>query len=182
MARKKRQLTEKQKDELRERLAKARAARGYDGTASIDPSIRDMDEDSPLHWKKVKQWIKLYDSKISSSRNLRDSKDWKERLEYQSMVAYRDNMKRYLNTGIWSDYTYGENREGRVTPVVVAMAYHPDGSPKRTVGHYYPDMGMKWTRELQDDYERLFPEGHKSEPVYDTEEILDDGRGDGDEE
>ncbi len=28
------------------------------------------------------------------------------------------------------------------------MAYHPDGTPKRTVGVFYPDIKMVWTQEL----------------------------------
>ena len=29
--------------------------------------------------------------------------------------------------------------------------YHPDGTPKRSVGHWYPDIGCEWTREMEED-------------------------------
>ena len=29
-----------------------------------------------------------------------------------------------------------------------AMAYHPDGTPKRDVGVYYPDINMVWKQDM----------------------------------
>jgi len=29
------------------------------------------------------------------------------------------------------------------------MAYYPDGTPKRTVGVFYPDIKAVWTNELE---------------------------------
>jgi hypothetical protein len=37
----------------------------------------------------------------------------------------------------------------RVIPKVVAMAYYPDGTPKRTVGYWYPDIESVWTKEME---------------------------------
>ena len=54
MAKKKRKLTEEQRLAASERLAKARLARGHDGSASVHEDIRDLPEDHGLHWKKVK--------------------------------------------------------------------------------------------------------------------------------
>ena len=31
------------------------------------------------------------------------------------------------------------------------ILYHPDGTPKRSVGHWYPDIGCEWTREMEED-------------------------------
>ena len=30
------------------------------------------------------------------------------------------------------------------------MAYNPDGTPKRTVGVYYPDLHAVWSKEMED--------------------------------
>ena len=43
---------------------------------------------------------------------------------------------------------YGSLEE-RVIPKVVAMAYYPDGTPKRTVGYWYPDIKAVWTNEME---------------------------------
>ena len=34
-------------------------------------------------------------------------------------------------------------------PKVIAMAYNPDGTPKRTVGFWYPDIETVWTNEME---------------------------------
>jgi hypothetical protein len=31
------------------------------------------------------------------------------------------------------------------------MAYHPDGTPKRSVGTWYPDIRMEWTKEMENE-------------------------------
>ena len=31
------------------------------------------------------------------------------------------------------------------------MAYYSDGTPKRTVGYFYEDIGCEWTKELSDE-------------------------------
>jgi hypothetical protein len=43
----------------------------------------------------------------------------------------------------------GQNETKKVIPKVVAMAYYPDGTPKRTVGYWYPDIKSVWTNELE---------------------------------
>ena len=36
---------------------------------------------------------------------------------------------------------YGEHQQSRVKTYCVTMAYHPDGTPKRSYGVYYSDLG-----------------------------------------
>ena len=36
----------------------------------------------------------------------------------------------------------------KVVPRCVAMAYYPDGIPKRSVGVFYPDIGVVWTKDM----------------------------------
>ena len=40
------------------------------------------------------------------------------------------------------------SEEHKVVPRVIAMAYNSDGTPKRTVGFWYPDIKMVWTKEM----------------------------------
>ena len=66
-------------------------------------------------------------------RSYKNSKNAKERSEYIDLNTYITNMKRYLSQGVWLDFRYGEQREGRIQKVCVAMAYYPDGTPKRSI-------------------------------------------------
>lgn len=149
---KRKPMTEEQKKAAGERLAKARAARGHDGSKSVHHSIRDLPEDDFLHWKKVKEWIKECSSELAGIKSYRLSKVQKERIEYQDLKTYIDNMKRYLNHGHWTDFRYGAQREGRVQRRCIAMAYYDDGRPKRQYGTWYPDIGMTWTQELAEEW------------------------------
>lgn len=180
--RKRKPMTEEQRAAAAERLRIAREKRGHDGSASVNPNIRDMDEESPIHWKKVREWIKEISDELRAKKTLRDSKDSKDRMEYRTLEVYLANLKRYLDTGIYFDNRYGRHREGRMTTVVTTMAYHDDGEPKRTVGFFYPDIG-EWTKEMHDEYCRI----RSSRPkrlstrgdVHDEETILQDGGEDG---
>jgi len=147
-------MTAEQKKAATERLAKARAARGADGSKSVHKDIRDLPEDHFLHWKKVKQWLKSNQDELKSMRSYKTSKVSKERAEYQDLETYIQNMKKYLSGGVWLDFRYGEQREGRVQKVCHAMAYHPDGTPKRSYNTWYPDIAQVWTRELEAEFAR----------------------------
>ena len=152
---KRKRMSEEQRLAAAERLAKAREARGHDGSKSVHENLRNMDEDSPIHWKKVKVWIKEIGEELRSMRHKRDSKSRKERTEFVDLEVYHSNLKKYLQSGIYHDIRYGRHREGKMKTVVTTMAYHSDGWPKRTVGHYYSDVsGGLWTQEMHDDYER----------------------------
>lgn len=140
--RKRKPMTEEQRKAAAERLAKARAAKGPAKNLSIDESIRDLPDDHFLAPKKVKEWLKIWKTKLNGMRHSRDSKDRNVRREYQITETYVKNMQSYLNTGMWSDHRYGENREHKIVWRVVAPAYHSDGVMKRTQGFFYDDIGF----------------------------------------
>src|SRR5210317_1773789 len=100
--RKRKPMTEEQRKAAAERLAKAREARGHTGALSVHHSIRDLPEDHYLHWTKVKEWIKDNEMKLRGMKTMKDSSNWKERSEYQSLEVYIKNMKSYLSSGNWS--------------------------------------------------------------------------------
>ena len=144
MAKKKRKLSEEQRLAASERLAKARLARGHDGSASVHEDIRDLPEDHALHWKKVKQWIKNceLDIKTKDMRLKRDSKNWKERNEYTALQVYIANMKSYLKTGMWLDMFYGSEKQYKIKWLVTKKGYHDNGEVKRIKGYWYDDGGV----------------------------------------
>jgi hypothetical protein len=122
-----------------------------DGRRGVHPSIRDLPEDHWRHWKKVKQWIKYQEGVLRSIRSQRKSKRWQERDEVRQVELYIYNMKRYLVSGVWLDYRYGEEGDKRVSFRCIKPAFDKDGVQKRTVGVWYDDVG-RWTKELEELY------------------------------
>lgn len=182
--RKRKPMTEEQKAAARERLAKAREKRGVTGLASVHPSLRDLPEDHFIHPLKVKSWIKDNEMKLKGMTGMKHSSNSKERGAYNDLANYIKNMKNYLTSAHWGDFRYGADGEHRVQRVCVAMAYYPDGEPKRSYGIYYPDIGQVWTKELEvmwygENYE---PRRVAVEKLSDEEELLEDGGRDGEED
>lgn len=177
--RKRKPMTEEQRAAAIERLAKAREKRGFDGSASVHPTLLDYDEDYPLHWKKVKSWIKELADEVKSKKNLRHSKDSKERGHLIDLETYLGNLKRYIDTGVYMDFRYGRHREGRMQTIVTTMAYNLDGSPKRTVGWIYPDCG-EYTMEMKEYDDRIYGtnrnrRAERATELHEQEEVLEDG-------
>lgn len=121
------------------KLREAIVEPGYDFTT--------MEDDHPWHPTKVKEWVKKWQSYMKSLDP--DSNVAKIRMEYQIAHTYVQNMNAYLRNGVWLDTHWGENRENRCVPVCKVMAYHPDGTVKRTVGTWYSDVQGIWTKEME---------------------------------
>ena len=144
-------MTEEQKRAASERLEKARAARAAKnpdyGQSGIHPTLRDLQDDHPAHPKKVRQWIKTQKELAASER-----KSVKQGVKgaYSKQCiheAYVRNLVKYLRDGDYVDMFYGEYMEHQVKRKCVAMAYESDGTPKRDVGVWYPDIGT-YTQEM----------------------------------
>jgi hypothetical protein len=148
--RKKRQLSEEQRQELRERIAKAREAKGPAKQLSIHESIRGLPDTDPFAPARVRGWIKATKERVQSMRKWRNSKDIKEKAAFLVEEAYLANLQAYLRTGIYLDARWGAERQHAVKHKCVAMAYYPDGTPKRSVGTWYPDIGT-YTQEMADE-------------------------------
>ena len=150
---KRKPMTDEQKAAAAERLAKARekkaAADPNYGQSGVAECLRNLPEDYPLHPKKVKVWIKTQKDLASSER--RQKRLGNKSANPDIHESYVRNMKTYLRSGDWIDMFYGEHQEKRVRYRCVALAYDKDGNPKRNVGTFYPDIGMMWTQELQDE-------------------------------
>lgn len=147
--RKKRQLTEEQKTALVERMAKAREARGPAQNLSVHESIRDLPTEHPLSPDKVKLWIKEQKDLLSGlGRDAKNSNDPKIRRLYWDTETYVFNLQRYLSDGVYRDNRYGAEKQSNIRLRSVAMSYHADGTPKRTPGVFYPDIGEEYTNEM----------------------------------
>ena len=50
----------------------------------------------------------------------------------------------------------GAQETNKVVPKCIAMAYYSDGTPKRSVGVWYPDIEMIWTKDMDErDYAHI---------------------------
>ena len=147
--RKKRKMTDEQKVAAAERLAKAREAKKPAAMLTVHESLRDIPDTDPFAPARVRGWIKNQSLMLKSMRSMKDSKDAKERAAYIDTEVYLANLQAYLRTGTYMDNRWGAERQHKVTPKCVAMAYHKDGTPKRTVGVWYPDIGAKYTLEME---------------------------------
>lgn len=148
---KKRKMTEEQRQAAIERLAKAREKRMRDNPPqykNIAQNVLDLPEDAELSMKNVKQWIKTQRGLASAERqNMRAGIKGAE-AKLLSINGYVNNMENYLKTGIWVDGFWGEYGENKMGWVCTHNAYDKDGNVKRTEGVYYRDLGMVWTREM----------------------------------
>lgn len=146
--RKRKPMTPEQKAAAVERLAKARAKKNAGKEPKAHPRVLELDADHPLSYYNVKEQLKHWRDKVKSIRHQRESKDSKQRLEFQIAENYVKNLGIWLRDGVWCDDRYGAARESKMEYVCYALAYDKDGNPKRDVGTFYPDIGCTWTREM----------------------------------
>ena len=147
-------MTPEQKKAAGERLAKARAeriAKNPPKYKSIHPSVLERSEDDPWHHTIVKAWIKTQKELVSIARSDVRRKVKGAEAQLASAEGYIRNMERYLRDGIWLDMFWGEHGQNKTRTVCLVMAYHPDGTPKRNVGTWYPDIQCVWTREMENE-------------------------------
>jgi len=152
---KKRKISEEHKEKLRERLAKMRANKKPAEYKNIAKSVLDLPDEDTYSFKNVKEWIKENKLQVSSlgqqarsMGNVSKDKQTASNLA-DSKKAYIRYCEHYLKHGDWIGIFSGANEEHKIVPRVVAMAYNPDGNPKRTVGYWYPDIETVWTKEME---------------------------------
>ena len=148
--RKKRKLTEEQKKVLVDRITKARAAKKPAAQLSIHESIRNLPEDDNFSPIKVRDWIKNSKDKLSGMRGWKNSKEKGEKAAYLIEEGYLHNLQAYLRDGVYRDLYYGDERQFKVKYKCTNIAYNKDGTPKRTIGVMYSDIGV-YTQEMADE-------------------------------
>ena len=151
----KRKISEERKQQLRDQLQKARAKRKPAEYKNIHPSVLALPEDDNYSFKSVKEWIKESKEQVAAfnkvARSFRSTPQDKQRAsnDADAKKAYIRYCEHYLKTGDWIGLKSGKSEDHIVIPKCIAMAYNPDGTPKRTVGVYYPDLHAVWTKEME---------------------------------
>ena len=144
-------MTEEQKQAAAARLEKAREARAAKnpdyGQSGIHPTLRNLPDDHPAHPKKVRQWIKTQKELAESERKSAKQGVKGAYSKQCNHEAYVRNLVKYLRDGDYVDMFYGEYMEHNIKRKCVAMAYESDGTPQRDVGVWYPDLGT-YTQEM----------------------------------
>ncbi len=147
------QLSEERKQELRNQLTKARSKKKTAEYKNIFPSVLAKPDDDPLSLKSIKKWIKHNKEKASAfltnsrRRGTTPKQSIADKINADSAKAYIRFMEHYLRTGDWISDFMGEDEEKKTQWKCVAMAYHADGTPKRSKGVYYPDIKAVWASE-----------------------------------
>ena len=155
-ARKTKKLTEKQKEAQRLRLAEMRAKKKPPEYKNVSKYVLSLDDEEPYSFKNVKEWIKHNKEMVSMlqarARNREtSSKDKQHSLNMaDNKKAFIRYIEHYIKTGDWIGMFSGRDEQNKVIPKCVAMAYYPDGTPKRNVGVFYPDIKAVWTKEMNE--------------------------------
>ena len=151
---KKRKISEEQKEKLRKRLEVMRSKKKPAEYKNISKKVLALPDDDTYSFKNVKEWIKENKLQVSSlgqrarSANTPPKEKQAASNLADSKKAYIRYCEHYLKHGDWIGMFSGANEEHKVVPRVIAMAYNSDGIPKRTVGYWYPDIETVWTKEM----------------------------------
>ena len=144
------QLSEKRKQELRDQLSKARSKKSPAEYKNIHPKVLEIPDDDSLSLKSIKKSIKHSKDRASAysvnsrRRGATPKQAITDKINSENVKAYIRFMEHYLRTGDWISNFMGDDEEKKTQWKCVAMAYHADGTPKRTKGVFYPDINMVW--------------------------------------
>ena len=150
-----RKISEEHKEKLRARLAKMRAKKKPAEYKNIAKSVLALPDDDTYSFKNVKEWIKENKLQVTAlgqqARGRSGTPKEKQAASnlMDSKKAYIRYCEYYLKSGDWVGLFSGANEEHKVVPRVIAMAYNPDGTPKRSVGFWYPDIKTVWTKDME---------------------------------
>ena len=152
---KKKTLTVAQKEAQRIRLEKMRAKKKAPEYKNVSKYVLSLGDEEPYSLKNVKVWIKHNKELISMLQARARNKDLSPNAKQQALnqadnkKAFIRYIEHYIKTGDWIGMFSGQNEMQKVIPKCVAMAYYPDGTPKRTVGVFYPDIKVVWTKQME---------------------------------
>ena len=147
-------MTAEQKAAAAERLAIARAKRAKENPPeykSIHPDVLAKGDEHAWSHINVKKWIKTQKELLTIARSDVRRKVKGAEAQVSSISGYIRNLELYLRSGTYIAMFWGEHQQNRVKNICLVMAYHPDGTPKRSVGTWYPDIKCTWTKEMEDE-------------------------------
>ena len=146
-------LSEERKQELRDQLSAARKKKAPAEYKNVHRNVLAKPDDDPLSLKSIKKSIKHNKDKASAyltnsrRRGASPKQSIADKINADSAKAYIRFMEHYLRTGDWISDFMGDDEEKKTQWKCVAIAYHEDGTPKRTKGVWYPDIQTVWTSE-----------------------------------
>ena len=158
---KKRELSEEAREKMRARLAAMRAKKKPADYKNIAESVLALPDDDKYSFKNVKTWIKhskdlvLEYNKIARSRVSSSQEAQKASTVADHKKVYIRELEYYLKSGDFISYFSGQDEATKVIPRCVAMAFYSDGTPKRSVGVFYPNINAVWTKDMD---ETMFPD------------------------
>ena len=142
------------KDDKIARLAKAREERYKKNPPEYKQfcqEVVNLPEDHQFSFKKVREWIKEAKGHKAAAWQAYRMGETKSRAHYETWNSYVSQLESYLRTGGYSSLFAGGNMEKKVKRQCLAMAYYPNGKPKREIGVWYSDYRMEWTPELENE-------------------------------
>ena len=153
---KKRKISEEAREKMRERLAAMRAKKKPADYKNVAKSVLDLPDDDKYSFKNVKEWIKHSKDLVSEynktarSRAATSQESQKASNAADHKKVYIRELENYLKTGDFISYFSGQDENQKVIPRCIAMSFYPDGTPKRDVGVFYPDISVVWTQDMDE--------------------------------
>ena len=151
-----RKITEEQREALRNRMKEMRKKRKPAEYKNISKKVLALPDDDIYSFKNVKEWIKESKDQVSAfsktarSMSVTPQEKQKASNAADGKKAYIRYCEHYLKHGDWIGMFSGLHEEHKVVPTCIAMAYYPDGTPKRDVGVFYPDIGTVWSKGMDE--------------------------------
>ena len=176
-----RKISEEHKEKLRARLAEMRAKRKPAEYKNISKKVLALPDDDIYSFKNVKEWIKESKDQVSAfgktARSMSVTPQDKQKASNaaDNKKAYIRYCEHYLKHGDWIGMFSGLHEEHKVVPRCIAMAYYSDGTPKRDVGVFYPDIDMVWSKGM-DEFEYAHLREDTVPVVLKTTEAITDKR------
>ena len=151
-----RKISEEQREALRERMKDMRKKRKPAEYKNVNERVLTLPDDDTYSFKSVKGWIKHNKEMVAAlgkqgrGRYVGEKERRIAETQAISRKAYIRYCEHYLKTGDWIGMFSGQDEEHKVDPSCVVMAYYPDGTPKRSVGVFYPDISAVWTKGMNE--------------------------------
>ena len=151
-----RKISEEQRVALRERMVEMRKKRKPAEYKNVNKIVLALPDEDIYSFKNVKGWIKHNKEMVAAlgkqgrGRYVGEKERRIAEMQAASRKAYIRYCEYYLKSGDWVGMFSGQDEEHKVVPTCVAMAYYSDGTPKRCVGVFYPDINMVWSKGMDE--------------------------------
>jgi len=137
-----------------DRLAKAREARFAKNPPQYKmyaAEVVALPDDHDFSMKNVRQWIKEAKAHKQAEHRSHVAGVKGALARRETWNAYVGQLESYLRTGAYCSLFAGGDMEKHVQKICIAMAYYPNGKPKREFGVFYNDYRCVWTPELENE-------------------------------